>query len=129
MAQNDRMSIVEFLEARITEDELDAQVDAAEMGRSSVSIQFDCATQARFTPTRVLAECKAKRAVIERQFIDLSDEDAEYGCGHEPEEIRAGMCPKMDLTKPYTGPIIAVLAAVYSDHPDYRQEWAGPGRE
>ena len=58
------MTITEFLQARISADEAAAKVDAGEMRMSSVSIQFDCETQQRFTPARVLAECAAKRAII-----------------------------------------------------------------
>jgi hypothetical protein len=46
----------------------------------------------------------AKRALLERHLID-------YGRGHESAE-RGGPCPEIGL-----------LAAIYSDHPDYREEW------
>jgi len=48
----------------------------------------------RHNPARVLAECAAKRAIID-----------EY------------------TGSPATFQIIAHMAAVYRDHPDYRQEW------
>ncbi|WP_309073250.1 DUF6221 family protein [Paenarthrobacter sp.] len=86
------MNITEFLEARIADDEVDAARDSAEMERSTVSIQYDCDTQARFTPARVLAECAAKRALME-----LYEDEWE---------------------------LHIQLASVYSDHPDYQQEWA-----
>jgi len=48
-------------------------------------------------PARVLAECKAKRKLV-----------ADYA--------------RYEM---YYGPnLFYVLAAVYADHPDYRQEWA-----
>ncbi len=96
------MSITEFLLARVTEDETAATEDSAEMSRSAVSIQFDCATQERFNPSRILAECAAKRAISERH---ASCDDVSYG--------DASTCPEM-----------RTLAGVYADHPDYQQEWA-----
>lgn len=50
----------------------------------------------RWDPARVLAECKAKRAIVEQ-------------------------IKQMDFVSP--GPMLRVLAVVYSDHPDYRAEW------
>lgn len=100
------MNITDFLLARIEEDEADAQADAQEMAKSSVSIQFDCATQARFTPARVLAECAVKRAVVENlNMVKL-----------EQPTLRELRGPLADVT-------LRQLAAVYSDHPDYRPEW------
>lgn len=58
------------------------------------------AHMSRHDPARVLAECAAKRAVIE---------------AFDP------AAPDLD---PYVGvSVISMLAAVYEDHPDYRQEW------
>lgn len=96
------MNITDFLLARIEEDEADAQTDADEMAKSSVSIQFDCATQARFTAARVLAECKAKRAIIDWWLN--------------------GVIGYVEVDGDLTNPLLP-LAAVYSDHPDYQQEW------
>jgi hypothetical protein len=54
---------------------------------------------------RVLAECAAKRRIIEDVYPDVV---LEFG----PE----GYMP--------SGRLLRALAAVYVDHPDYRQEWA-----
>jgi len=97
------MTITEFLEARIAEDEAAARADSDEMARSSVSIQFDCDTQVRFNPARVLAECEAKRAVIGWWIEGL------IGYVRVDDELTCPLLP---------------LAAVYKDHPDYQQEWA-----
>ena len=58
---------------------------------------------ARHDPARALREVEAKRAILDDHMPD------EYGC-----QICQG-----DTTCP-----LPYLAAVYSDHPDYRQEWA-----
>ena len=55
---------------------------------------------ARHDPARVLAECAAKRRIVEgmQPFGPIDDINAEE--------------------------IFALLALPYADHPDYRQEWA-----
>jgi len=125
------VTITEFLEARIAEDE--ALARAATPGpwesmteetadgeniyftveRGRVQILDVTATDhqgrmtadfiARYDPTRALAECAAKRAVI----------------GWWTEGLIGYVRVDGELTNP-----ILPLAAVYKDHPDYQQEWA-----
>jgi hypothetical protein len=85
-------SITEFLEARIADDE--GLATEALPGEPSV-----WGARGWYDPARVLAECAAKRAIIETQPVS---------------KIAA-------LPNPF---ILRALAAVYSGHPDYRQEWA-----
>ena len=127
------MNIAEFLEARITEDE--ALAEAAEISRHGerhterwdytsyvMSADRDC-TEAQdrfieeFWPARVLAECAAKRAVIEQ---------AEEATGLDMSVDNDRLVGRRDMkAEPYCGDVIlAALAAAYSDHPDYQQEWA-----
>lgn len=95
-------SIVEFLEARIAEDDAAAQAAIANYAPdewdnpASVGNYYpaDIAFWDRQTPIRVLAECAAKREVLELA-----------------EDI-----PCMS--------VLRALAAVYSTHSDYQQEWA-----
>lgn len=103
------MSIIEFLEARIAEDETHARAAAPWATGSrhegqplDWSIHFD-----RWSPARVLAECAAKRAII-----------AECGPDHEYAIARH------DDPTETASMVIYALAAVYKDHPDYQQEWA-----
>ena len=77
------MTITEFLEARMAEDEL-AAYDV--MGEREGD--------------RTLAECAAKRAII-TQVSDVA------WCGYAVRDV-----------------ILEHLAAVYKDHPEYRQDWA-----
>jgi len=108
------LTITEFLEARIAEDEALAtsairdaedrdlatwEVDALEIGGSLPGPQMT----ARFSPARVLAECAAKRAMV-----DL---------------YRNGVMGEICDGEKWTNPL-APLAAVYADHEDYRTEWA-----
>lgn len=61
----------------------------------------------RHDPARVLAECKAKRRIVElHQAEDGQHPDF---CGHDLRELP---CPTLCL-----------LALPYADHPDYRDEW------
>jgi hypothetical protein len=120
------MTIVEFLEARLTEDELTAQaaIDASPLWRAFYDyrdvkdadghfvIQADshhpttgqAAHIARHSPARVLAECEAKRAII----ADFLRRDA---LGDLP-----GRSAVEDTIKS--------LGSVYSCHPDYDTAWS-----
>ena len=95
------MTITEFLEARIAEDEKQA---LKHQGSASSHGWGDYIA-------RVLAECAAKRAIIE--LVDQVEAmeyqiTNEWGGGFEG-----------------TGEnILQALAAAYKDHADYQQEWA-----
>lgn len=80
------MSLVDFLLARIAEDESD--------------------------PDRVLAECAAKRRIVEAH--------------HWEEEWENGVRFTSDCADCWQSPpchTLRILATVYSDHADYRPEW------
>ena len=119
------MTVVEFLEARVAEDELTAQ--AAVDGSPSWRVFYDyrdvkdarrplrrpgrrlypsaeqAAHIARHDPARVLRGCTAVRAVIaELLRREATDDDSD----------------------PYLEDLVRELAAVYADHPDYDISWA-----
>ncbi|BCW61910.1 DUF6221 family protein [Arthrobacter sp. StoSoilB22] len=108
------MTITEFLEARIAEDEQQAKscqylgwFPAKKYGVTTVS------------HARVLAECAAKRAIIKQAEEATGDRGtviAEY-CGSDAERTQSWAEDPGKL-------ILEALASVYRDHPDYRQEWA-----
>jgi hypothetical protein len=86
------MTLIEFLLARITDDEaLAANASSYYWGRRTLS-------------ERVLAECEAKRRIIEAA----------------PWANNGGHSAMKDLPGRW---ILRLLAAVYADHPDYRDEW------
>ena len=95
------MTIVEFLEARIAEDEAKAAGLLANTQEG-----YDINDYAE----RMLAECAAKRAIID-QWEDLE------GIGPLTGGVDAGHALGIDAA-------VRALAAVYKDHPDYQQEWA-----
>jgi hypothetical protein len=103
------MTITEFLEARIAEDETEANVMLGSYARGGE------VSKRRWI--RMLAECEAKRGIIERA-IEIHDMvEGEWGGGHEvSKEGWQDDNPGTD--------VVRVMAAVYKDHPDYQQEWA-----
>lgn len=125
MSNNEGMTLTEFLEARIAEDEAKARAwDAAYNNPGPVpEYHYQIARKHRqewptlwesldnFTPRRVLAECAAKRAIIEQHPRD--DDGFCYDSTTHARGCKwAHPCPTL-----------RALAAVYKDHPDYRQEW------
>lgn len=66
------------------------------------------------SPARALREVAAKRAILARYERGVSGELPEWKAGREL--IEAGLAILLGVLRD--------LAAVWSDHPDYRQEWA-----
>jgi hypothetical protein len=66
---------------------------------------------ARWQPVRVLAECEAKRRIVQRaQFAAEAGQSART----------TGVEDAIDLT---LDSVMELLALPYADHPDYREEW------
>ncbi len=84
------MDVVRFLFERIAEDEAAAR--RARAGRVPPGL---------FGPDRVLADCAARRAIVELQRTNLMD---------DPEDWQANE-------------ILCLLALPYADHPAYRPAW------
>jgi hypothetical protein len=71
--------------------------------------------------SELLAECEAVRRIVELHAVecyvgDGPDGDDEYVCecsrgesGSHPDDVKC--------------PTLAILASIYADHPDYREEW------
>ena len=106
------MTLTDFLLARIAEDEAAAGESLRATRREAVSLRptdGQATTSAlsymefivRWPPARVLAECEAKRRVIE----ECDDYD-------NPSEVLI-----------LADQILRHLALPYADHPDYREEW------
>lgn len=114
------MGIIEFLEARIAEDEARASSGWARLGDSRW--ETDNYGRDFLTPSAVVAECAAKRALIDQQYEYLAVIDAEWACCHTAAAIRSGECRIYDNPVRDT-PILVTLAAVYKGHPEYKAEW------
>ena len=131
------MSIIEFLNARLDEDEAYARTafadhNEAEPGWSEpwsggvqvgphedVILTFDSGVSrhmVRHDPARVLREITAKRALLRAHpFEPYADEPSEGFCAECQRGGSAGVWPC---------PTVRIMSAVYADHPGYRQEWA-----
>lgn len=101
------MTITEFLLARVAEDEAAAEAANKPGVVSSVSGGIFGSHTIRHGPARVLAECEAKRRIVE-QWAATAADDA---------EVYPGLQSQAQGT-------LEALAAVYAGHPGYRQEWA-----
>lgn len=105
------MTITEFLEARIAEDEAaaDGLLGVSHSPRTQVYIGTEWVSSP-LTSERLLAEAAAKRAIMA-----LADhvEGMDY-------QITSEWGGDIDGT---ADDILKALAAVYADHPDYQQEW------
>lgn len=101
------MTITEFLEARIDDDEARAGSGWSRLG--DTRWETDNYGRNFLTPSAVLAECAAKRAII---ALCQPEDAKEESWG--PEAYMAGSYDDC----------IRALAAVYASHPDYEQEWA-----
>ena len=112
------MTLTDFLLARIAEDEAVAE----RLRHKSAGDpwgwqprQLETCDKARvdYPPARVLAECEAKRRIVEMHggFHECEDGN-QHGPGGEGSDEFTQPCPTLRL-----------LALPYADHPDYREEW------
>lgn len=122
----DDVNLTEFLLARIAEDE--AMARAAIGKRVDISAVWSDMEVSRhierWSSARVLAECEARRRIVElhKQVRDSDDPaNPETGClvcdwDSDCQVVMPSQAPGC--------PTLQLLAAVYSSHPDYRSEWA-----
>ena len=122
------LSIVDFLNARLTEDENAARLAFAEHNQAEAEwteirsgaiqlgpnedelITFDLGVSrhiVRHDPARVLREVTAKRALLTEHTPNRDICDA-----HDPITLETEPCN-----------VILALAAIYSDHESYLDEW------
>jgi hypothetical protein len=116
-----------FLAARLDEDEKAARsaLGWQEAGSAVYVAIYASSWQALngYRPDRVLRDVEAKRAILAEHGPANGGRDADRcrvctaithtGVGHTDARRFRAPCPTL-----------LFLAAVYSDHPDYRQEWA-----
>jgi hypothetical protein len=123
------MTITEFLEARIAEDEYAARLtyETSFVGRiEGNGSRYDLAQL--MNPSRVLAECAAKRAIIARHHPDRHLENWYWSqrkcaeCGGTWHKWLNNDVPT-DIGPEQGCWTLRSIAAVYADHPDYQQEW------
>lgn len=137
------LTIAEFILQRIAEDEAVARAyaDGSNWGNpyAGDGDGSDVAYSNRFDSTRVLAECEAKRRIINfhQSWPVLVQTPAEFDrddAAADVDTLAFRMSSRLAwLTdqeyrnrfgdEPPTGPMLAALAAVYSDHEDYHEAW------
>lgn len=113
------MTIVEFIEARLAEDEQTAREADGSNHVHAIGDRLECgstrcAHDVRHNPARVLRQCATLRAMLrhadEAGDLDMTV-DAERAVG-----------PRTD---PYIDDLMRRdIAAIWSDHPDYKTAWA-----
>lgn len=109
------LTLTEFLLARIAEDEAAArEVMADNFGDGPIGTGDDPwpserAFAERYTVARVLAECEAKRRIVEEHS------------GITATDIDWSACSVCRDTSPCV--TLRALALPYADHPDYREGW------
>ena len=113
------MTLVEFLLARITEDEAVARglQNATVLAGQRPNFYGAGGPAAedfwrRFDPAWVLAECEAKRRIVDEHGIDY--EDGEQVCA---------VCRAVIGNVPYPCRTLRFAALPYAGHSDYREEW------
>jgi len=107
------MTLTEFLLARIAEDEASAPYAISSLTEAGSAL-------VRYSPARVLAECEAKRQIVEEHpivrhvFLGMTAEEG---------------CERCNWNRDYGwdegGPCLTLrlIALPYAYHPDYRDEW------
>lgn len=112
------MSIAEFLLARIAEDEEQANRSKADEAMNP-NLRLP-ASWIHGVAARVLAECEAKRRIVELHSVASTYQGGTYCAECQSEELEGPWSRRDDL---YPCPTLEALASVYADHPDYRDEW------
>ncbi len=109
--------LVEFLLARVAEDEAVARAASDQWADQEWDeidedqyLHID-----RHHPTRVLAECQAKRQLIQRH----RERDGADGARHPTAPDRCTECGQ----HAWPCPTLCALGAVYSQHYDYDESW------
>jgi hypothetical protein len=103
------LTLADFLLARIAEDEEAAREVGPYLLRSSQRTSIAHAD--RWHPTRVLAECQAKRRIVGR--LAAAERAAKGATTEYAEGYDHGI---LDAAR--------FLALPYADHPDYCEEWS-----
>ena len=89
----DMSDIIDFLNARITEDETEARRQLEQLGTAAATADL-----------RAFAECAAKRKIIAHfKGIDWDDQPAG--------------------NRGYIEKFLFIVAEVYAGHPDYHEDW------
>lgn len=150
------LTIADFLLARIAEDEATARAGISGQADPEngwgyegsaltphvgiIHEPLQAAHITRWHPARVLAECAAKRQIVEfhRDWPVLTESEPTfsrvrehpdalgqvvYHASQQMQWLTEQEYRKRFGSEPPTGRMLAALAAVYADHPDYSPDW------
>jgi len=145
------MTLTEFLLDRIAGDEEVARALDAELAKDFGSTEAQLYSPLSLVgtgymdypaisidSTRVLAECEAKRRIVElhKSWPVLVETEPvfEQAAGDDINSMTMRMSKQIQWqteqeyrtkfgAEPPTAPILRALASVYADHPDFREEW------
>ena len=131
------MTLTDFLLARIAEDEAAAHRFDADLARefgtpaeSLLSSELTLAGSGYMDypvltvdSTRVLAECEAKRRIVEKLERRWDEADAAAEDPNLSVRERGSMNRMYSSQATGLASAVRALAEVYADHPDYREEW------
>jgi hypothetical protein len=120
------LTLAGFLLARIAEDEDPVNRDVHRIGCGECSDEEFTYCNCDY-PARVLAECEAKRRIVARHRHEPTAVVIARAWGNETRTLMD--CDTCCETEEYADTdgwcsTLRLLAIIYSDHPDYRQEWA-----
>lgn len=127
-------TLTSFLLDRIAEDEAGARNASATsdsyfgdnaadallgLAESEGAATFALLHFGRYRPARVLAECEAKRAIVEdcAKWERMHEEASEYMTASDPVLLT------YKAKRSVATDVLRSLASVYADRPDYREEW------
>lgn len=110
------MTITEFLLDRISEDECLANEAVSDFDREGGSVALDGLA------ARTVAECAAKRAIVELHIPWGFEYSGGEGCTRcvSPDNWTTAELPDDERFPCQT---LRLLASAYADHPDFREEW------
>ena len=100
------MNLLEFLEGQLNKVEEDLSVGFIEPNEHR----------------RGLAFLESQRRLIDHVFRLAARVDNEWGCSHDPADIRANQCGLQPIDSIQGLRLMALAFSV--DHPDYKPEWA-----
>lgn len=132
--------LAEFLAARIAEDEEQARRQVSRVKAAADEDVYlwpraalliaDSETTAVFVgPARVLAECEAKRRIVElhrKTLADAADDDDEHperGCVCKVCSDWSELDPTLQYVGDWPCATLRLLALPYAGHPAFRPEW------
>jgi hypothetical protein len=121
------MTLTEFLLARIAEDEAAARKEDADYANTTLLPTYDSEHQLRWNTERVLAECAAKRRIVERfrPAVAVVYRESDRLLASAFNETRV---PILAHSAPFwpnehAEATLRDLALPYRDHSDYDEAW------